>query len=192
MKSGMSDCSAWAELVKSSVSALDAGRVLGLEMNHDGRCRCPFHNGEDFNMKLYMGDKGYHCFVCHEHGDVIALVQKMSNSTFTEAIQWLSDTFHLGIDTHAAIDEKTRQRASRQRRIRQELNERRKETDRRVYDTFLNIADFVRTVERTVEDNAPKSPDDEWSETFCAALRVRTEANELAEQAQMMILEKTY
>lgn len=180
------------DLIKANVSAIDAGRMLGLDINRDGRCPCPFHNGVDKNMKLYNGEKGFHCFVCHEHGDVIALVRKMNNSTFTEAIQWLSDAFHLGIDTHTAIDEKTRQRASRQRRIRQELNERRKETDRRVYDTFLNIADFVRTVERTIEDNAPKSQDDEWSETFCAALRVRAETNELAEQAQMMVLEKTY
>ena len=179
------------DLIKANVSAIDAGRMLGLEINHDGRCKCPFHNGGDFNMKLYTGDKGYHCFVCHEHGDVIDLVQGVNGCGFTEAVQWISDAFHLGVDTHTTIDEKTRQMASRQRRIRQELNERRKETDRRVYDTFLNIADFVRTVERTIEDNAPKSPDDEWSETFCAALRIRTEANELAEQAQMMVLEKT-
>lgn len=179
------------EIVKN-ISAIEAGRALGLEINHSNRCKCPLHGGKDYNMRLYDGDRGYHCFVCHEHGDVIALVQKMNNSTFTEAIQWLSDAFHLGVDTHTTVDEKTRQRASRQRRIRQELNERRKETDRRVYDTFLNIADFVRTVERTIEDNAPKSQDDEWSETFCAALRVRAETNELAEQAQTMVLEKTY
>ena len=181
-----------ADYIVNSVSTLEAGKALGLEVNYSNRCKCPLHGGADYNMRLYDGNKGYYCFVCHEHGDVIALVQKMNNNTFTEAIQWLSDAFHLGVDTHTAIDEKTRQRASRQRRIRQELNERRKETDRRVYDTFLNIADFVRTVERTIEDNAPKSQDDEWSETFCAALRVRTEANELAEQAQMMVLEKTY
>lgn len=183
---------AWADIVKTSVSALDAGLALGLDINRDGRCKCPLHGGVDYNMRLYDGNKGYYCFVCHEHGDVIALVQKMNNSTFTEAIQWLSDAFHLGVDTHTTVDEKTRRRAVRRRRIRQKLNEWHKDTDRRVYGTYLNITDFVRTVERTIEDNAPKSPDDEWSETFCAALRVRAETNELAEQAQMMVLEKTY
>lgn len=179
------------QTVHDRVSALEAGMALGLMPNRDGRCPCPFHNGTDANLKLYGGGRGYHCFVCHEHGDVIQLAQKMLCCTFTEAIQWLSDAFHLGIDTDAYISKEKRQEAARRRRIRQELNEWRKETDRLVYDTFLNIADFVRTVERTIEDNAPKSPDDEWSETFCAALRVRTEANELAEQAQMMVLEKT-
>ena len=188
MKSGVKDCSAWAELVKSSVSALDAGRALGLEINRDGRCKCPFHNGGDFNMKLYTGDKGYHCFVCHEHGDVIELVQGVNGCGFTEAVQWLSDAFHLGIDTNTAVTDETRQRAKKRAKTRRELARLHREADERAFDTFLNAADLARTVEQVIEDRRPASPDEEWNKAFCKALGMRERVMELCTEAEMECL----
>lgn len=187
MKSGMNDCSAWAELVKSSVSALDAGRALGLETNHDGRCRCPFHNGGDYNMKLYTGDKGYHCFVCHEHGDVIGLVQGVNNCTFVEAVQWLSDAFHLGIDTNTAMAEETRERAKKEAKTRRELHARQVQTDARIWKTYLDCADLVKWLERIIEDLAPKKPEDEWDPLWCRAVRLLPDAKRLLEEADDLV-----
>lgn len=87
------------ELIRETVSALDVGRVLGLDINGHGRCRCPFHNGADRNMMVYPGNRGYYCFVCHEHGDSIRLAQRLlgDDYTYTDAAKWIDSTFQLNI-----------------------------------------------------------------------------------------------
>lgn len=85
-------------VIRGNVSAIEAGRVLGLNPGHDGRCKCFFHGGDHRNLKLYPGERGYYCFVCHEHGDVIGLVMGYLKCTFPEALAWLNDSFGLGLD----------------------------------------------------------------------------------------------
>lgn len=178
----------WAELVRSSVSAMEAGRALGLEPNRDGRCACPMHNGRGKNLKLWTGDKGYYCFVCHAHGDVIELVQNVNGCGFTEAVQWLSDAFHLGVDTHTAVSEETRQRAKKRAETRRKLNRLHREAEELAFDVYLDACDLARTVDRVIEDNAPKTPDAEWDEAFCKALKVRLEAKVLLEEAEQIMM----
>lgn len=183
----MSDSFDYAVQVCRSVSALEAGRALGLDPNHDGRCACPFHSGRDRNMKLYHGDRGYYCFVCHEKGDVIALVQGVLGVTFQEAVQWLSDAFHLGVDIHTRPSREAVQRAKKQARIRRELNELHRATDERAFDVYLDAADLCRYIDRVIEDRAPEPEDDEWDEAFCTALKVRTEAREILGGAEELV-----
>lgn len=87
------------ELIRETVSAIDVGRILGLDINGHGRCRCPFHNGVDRNMMVYPGNRGYYCFVCHEHGDSIRLAKQLlgADYTYTDAAKWIDTTFQLGI-----------------------------------------------------------------------------------------------
>jgi DNA primase len=104
------------ELIRQSVSAIDVGVALGLEINSKGRCRCPFHNGHDNNMRLYPEDRGFYCFVCHESGDCIKLAQKMMEDTagkctYRDAAGWIDDTFHLSVfftDGKPSIRERAR------------------------------------------------------------------------------------
>ena len=86
------------DIIRNSVSALEVGRVLGLNPGHDGRCRCPFHGGDHKNLKLYGPGKGYYCFVCHESGDVIRLVKEYTKCSFMDAVDWLNDSFGLNLD----------------------------------------------------------------------------------------------
>ena len=90
------------ETIRASVSALDVGRLLGLNPGHDGRCKCPFHGGDHRNLKLYGTGRGYYCFVCHACGDVIRLVMEYTKCPFQNAIEWLNDSF----DLHLDIDKK--------------------------------------------------------------------------------------
>lgn len=170
-----------------TVSALEAGRALGLEINHSSRCKCPVHGGRDYNMKLYTGDRGYFCFVCHAKGDVIALVQNVLNCAFQDAIKWLSDEFHLGIGIDTPVDRKALQRAKKRARMRRELEEKCRQTDRRVYDGYLDACDMVRQIDRIIEDKAPKPEDEEWDEAFCTALRHREEAKEILSEYEDMV-----
>ena len=51
---------------------------------------CPFH--DDHHPSMALGRKNhYRCFVCDAHGDVIDLVMRFLNKTFTEACRWLAD-----------------------------------------------------------------------------------------------------
>ena len=98
----MTDFNALADIIRESVSAIDVADALSLEHDHQGRCRCPFHNGHDRNMKLYPGSRGFYCFVCHEYGDCIKLARKLlPDMTFGETITWLNAHFGLGLPVQA-------------------------------------------------------------------------------------------
>ena len=49
---------------------------------------CPFHQGKDPNFSV--SPKGaYHCFVCHEKGDVFTFVQKRLGLDFVDAVKYV-------------------------------------------------------------------------------------------------------
>ena len=48
-------------------------------------------------MKLYEGNRGFYCFVCHEGGDCIKLVQGVTDCTYMDAAWWINDEFNLGM-----------------------------------------------------------------------------------------------
>ena len=86
------------DIICNTVSAIEVGKLLGLAPGHDGRCKCPFHGGDHRNLKLYGPGRGYYCFVCHEHGNVIRLVREYTKCSFQESIEWLNDAFSLNLD----------------------------------------------------------------------------------------------
>lgn len=175
------------EIVKS-VSAVEAGRVLGLEINHSSRCKCPFHGGKDYNMKLYNGDRGYYCFVCHERGDVIGLVQHVLGIPFQDAVKWLSDEFHLGVDMDKSADKKTLQRAKKLAKQRRELERQVQQTERNIFDTYLDACENMNRIERIIDELAPNREDEEWNETFCTALKLKAEATEQLKEAEDLMM----
>lgn len=59
-----------------------------LEIGYNGRARCVFHNGTDFNMSVK--NNFAFCFTCGEHGDVIKVYQNIHCCGFIEAVRALS------------------------------------------------------------------------------------------------------
>jgi len=83
--------------IRTSVNTIDVARALGLNVDRNGRCSCPFHNGRDRNMKIYEGTRGYYCFVCHKGGDCISLVTGVvPDCSYADAMCWINDQFNLG------------------------------------------------------------------------------------------------
>lgn len=83
--------------VRNSVSAIDVAKALGLNVDRHGRCSCPFHHGSDRNMKVWDGNRGFYCFVCHAGGDCIKLVQGVvPDIGYVDAMWWVNDQFGLG------------------------------------------------------------------------------------------------
>lgn len=86
------------DIVRNSVSAIEVGKALGLNVDRHYRCSCPFHHGQDRNMKLYEGNRGYYCFVCHKGGDCISLVTGVvPGCSYMDAMWWINDEFGLGL-----------------------------------------------------------------------------------------------
>ena len=69
--------------VKYGVSCREATERYGVEVNHYGMARCPFHN--DRHPSLYVADDHYYCFACGEHGDVIDFAAKLFGLPLYEA-----------------------------------------------------------------------------------------------------------
>lgn len=83
--------------IRESVSSIEVAKALGLNVDMHGRCSCPFHQGHDRNLKLYPGNRGYYCFVCHRSGDCISLVTGVvPECSYVDAIWWINDQFRLG------------------------------------------------------------------------------------------------
>lgn len=80
---------------------------LGLEYKYENDwivCRCPFHNGDDFNFKYR--DKSWYCFSqCQRGYSTINVVQKVMDLDFKEAIKWMCNVLNIS-DSNLKIDEK--------------------------------------------------------------------------------------
>jgi DNA primase len=80
----------FAQLVKQQA---DIVRIIGEYItlkksggqNYTGLC--PFHGEKTASFSVHAVRQFYHCFGCHESGDVFAFVQKMDNVGFTEAVK---------------------------------------------------------------------------------------------------------
>ena len=82
------------ETVKASVSVPAAAKMYGLQVNHHGMTKCPFHDDRHPSMKL---NKDYfYCFGCGATGDVVDLVARLFDLRPYEAAKKLAADF--GID----------------------------------------------------------------------------------------------
>lgn len=94
----MMDVREISSIVRGAVETRAVALELGLEVDRNGRCKCPFHHGVDNNMKIYPGTNGYYCFVCHKGGDCISLVTGVvPDCSYVDAMWWINDTFGLGL-----------------------------------------------------------------------------------------------
>ena len=157
--------------IKRSVSMTDAvERYLpDLRILHH-RIPCPFHGGQDNNLRIYKDS--FYCFVCHESGDTFRFVQTLFGLGFQETLRKIDADFSLGLsDTEQTDAERRKALRERQRRAEQRavaeydawLRENRKQT----------LLDIERSVDLIATENAPQTAWDEWTPEWCEALRLR-------------------
>lgn len=173
----------FSDTIRDRVSARDAAIALGIRVNRSGRCQCPIHHGQDYNMMLYQDNRGWYCHRCKNGGDVIRLVERVNQCSFPEAVEWLNSTFTLGLplgrdeSPEELIDAEI---ARKQRQIERELKQAIRDE---LFETYLNAGDVVMRLERDKEDYRPRTAYEEWKPEFVTALRLLTEAKELAVEA---------
>ena len=154
------------EAIRAAVSAVDAGRVLGLVPDRRGYCRCPFHAEKTAGLRLYDGSPGWYCFGCHKGGDVISLYRELLGLSFREAVERIGRDFGLyGSSPRPAAIQAVPD----------------DQLDRMALDLYRAAVDLVNLLEAQIAENRPDSKDEEWSPAFVQGLRRITEARELAE-----------
>lgn len=172
-----------ADTIKSSVSALDVASVLGWEVR-GGRCKCPIHNGGDYNCVLYKGNRGFHCFSCGASGDVISLVQQYYKYSFKDCIAWFNDTFHLGLDIDSPLTKEQQREAKIALQRRKNAIEFQQWKERMQFDLTLLADDIVRRLEDVRDDKRPRTYGD-WDKDFCEAVKLLPEARRFADDCMM-------
>lgn len=113
-----------AETIRRLLSARRVAEFYGFHPDRAGAISCPFHKGDRTpSLKLYDGERGFHCFGCGAHGSVIDFVMKLFNLNFRQAVMRLDSDFRLGLtrekksfNSYSAVLEKRRaeQRAKEQ------------------------------------------------------------------------------
>jgi len=48
---------------------------------------CPLHDEKTASFTLYLNSNSFYCFGCNKHGDVISLLQELSDFSFGEAVR---------------------------------------------------------------------------------------------------------
>lgn len=78
------------ETVKQSVTARQAAKAYGLEVDVHGMALCPFHDDHHPSLKL---DQRFYCFGCGVSGDVIDFTAKLFGISLKDAAQKLAEDF---------------------------------------------------------------------------------------------------
>lgn len=179
----------YAAIIKERVPTPELFAYYGFERNRAGVVRCMFHQDRHASMKVYDGDRGYHCFSCKATGDVIDFVQQCFGLPFRDALSKINDDFRLGLPINAPIDDEQR------RQFRKEADERRakreavkKERDRlyKAYDDAL--AEWIRLDRQRIEC-APTSPSEALDDRYVEALQKIDCAAYILDGAEMALYE---
>ena len=179
----MGNLSLAAQTIKDSVSALDVGQAIGLEIRR-GRCQCPFHGGKDFNCVLYKGNRGWYCHVCKQGGDILSFAQQYYNMSFKDCISWFDDTFHLGLDIGSPIDPEKEEAAKKALQMRKNAIEFAEWKKRMQFNLALTAMDIVNRLEKERDRKRPVTYG-EWDPDFCAAVVALPEAMKFYEDMMM-------
>ena len=172
------------DIIKEKTNIFDVCSRYGVEVNHHGFARCPFHSERTGSLKLYR-DGGFHCFGCGAHGgSQIDFVMKLFDLSFKEACEKLNDDFCLGIPLkNQPMSRMKQMELQRQNYERKKTREKVENEHRALIDRFNRAVTLLRVMEEEVETQAPTDRDAELPENFCYALFTQSTARQDADEA---------
>ena len=174
----------YATEIKEHVTTADACRAYGIRINAAGFAECPFHHEKTASMKVYPGDRGWNCFGCGRHGDVIDLVRGLYGLNFMEAISKLNDDFNVGLPLDRKIGRNRREAAAAKAfyYTRQKAAENQRISALKAqYDAAV---DLYHTLDNWADTLAPKTPEEPPCELWSYACNHLTIAGALLDSAQ--------
>jgi hypothetical protein len=131
---------------------------------------CPFHDDHTPSLKL---DQRYHCFGCGADGDVIDFTAKLFGTGKKEAAVKLSSDFGIFYDDGRMSESDGKSNAKgRKKKVRKFSPEYRFAETERCF--FRILTDYYHLLCRWREEDAPKTPEEEWGRRFTDSLRDMT------------------
>lgn len=168
-----------AQIIKRMVTSRELLEHVGVHVGHGGFACCPLHREKTASLKVYGDPKrGWHCFGCGLGGSVIDLAMALWETDFRGACERLNDEFHLGLDLHRQLTAEEK-RAFREKIAReQEERERRRRRVQEAETAYWAAFDAWMENDRVLTDQAPRSPEEPFTEAFVQAAVHRAEIQE--------------
>lgn len=87
-----------AEEIRRRLPSREVFETYGFRVDRNGFIQCPFHQGDRHgSLKVYDGDRGWHCFGCGAGGSVIDFAMRLFDLDFKGACLRLNEDFRLGL-----------------------------------------------------------------------------------------------
>ena len=140
-----------ADDIKRAVTMPDLLERLGMDPPRQGFILCPFHQDSDASLKVYQGDRGWHCFGCGQGGSVIDFVMQYLGLSFSDAVQELGRMYGLvgGSRTETLI-----------RRTQSDIRRARAERDQAEYDYWADrVTNYRKIMNQKHNDWTPELED---------------------------------
>jgi len=175
-------------LIKQTLTAKDVAVALGLKVDRNDRCPCLWHNDRHPSMKLYPGDRGCYCFACHQGGDVIDMTMQALNVPLKDAVAWLNEAFHLGLDNGPADGETAMKAAKSAADRRRRAREAKTAMRNHILDLQHDADALARIVDEAIKAERPRRYSDGFSDRFTAALMAREELAEINTDLAVLLM----
>ncbi|XOF32410.1 MAG: DNA primase [Candidatus Electrothrix sp. YB6] len=147
----MTGNTAWSETKERVRETADIVQVIGehVQLKKAGSGYtglCPFHGEKTSSFSVNPQGQFFHCFGCHESGDVFAFMMKYHHMTFPEALKELARRYQIDLPERNLTD------ADRERmRQREQLYQVNREAAR-MYHAFLLDSDTARGARQYLQD----------------------------------------
>jgi DNA primase len=112
------------ETIKARVDVVDEiGLVVALQKSGKAlKGLCPFHGERTPSFYVFPEGQNWHCFGCHEYGDIFTFVEKQQGLDFREALAYLAEKAGVALEESGHDSEQERQASALRERLRK-MNE---------------------------------------------------------------------
>ena len=143
----------------------------GIELNRSGFCKCFLTGERTASLKVYDGDRGWHCFGCGAHGSVIDFVMQYFGLNFQDAIAKINTDFSLGLPIGKKIDRRTQLEMNKSAFERKRKIEAEKKRREQIENACWTAFDEWKRLDDNKRNYAPKTPSEPFNPLFVEALK---------------------
>lgn len=149
----------FANEIKNKLDTQFVFEYYGFNPNNKGFICCPFHAEKTPSMKVYSGNRGYHCFGCGENGGVIDFVMKHFGLSLKDAITKINDDFGVGLPVGEKIDRRKQlEIAKRAYEAKKKIEIEKKEENKVKNAYYLALDEWIK-LDKQKTKHKPKSTD---------------------------------
>ncbi len=113
------------ETIKAKLDVVEEiGAVVALQKSGKSlKGLCPFHNERTPSFYVFADSQTWHCFGCHEGGDIFTFVQKQQGLEFHDALLYLAEKVGVPVEEEQGGDREELREASAAKERLRKLNE---------------------------------------------------------------------